>query len=351
MKILIPITGFGAQGGFRVLSELANHWILLGNDVEFLVYKRSILPYFPTNAKINWYDNDGAITSGRDSNYKKPLFRVFSILNALRKAINTASYDVIVATHSLTAFSVRFSKPLKKKIYYIQAYEPEYYPGMSVSQVILRTLSRMSYKLDLEKIVNSPLYLKYKEIEASKYVYPGIDFTVFKPEKKPISENFIIGCIGRIEPYKGTSYVLEAFMKLRKQNKNIELRVAFGDKNLELMEGVAVPNINGDRSLADFYNSLNVLVAPGTYQLGAVHYPVIEAMSCKIPVVTTGYYPANEINSWIVPIKDSAAIEESLISILKKDAGIKLKVKNAFDDTRKFDWRIVSRQMLSYFEV
>jgi len=44
MRILIPIGGFGRAGGYRVLSELANHWIALGATVDFLVDHRSDPP-------------------------------------------------------------------------------------------------------------------------------------------------------------------------------------------------------------------------------------------------------------------------------------------------------------------
>lgn len=351
MKILIPLTSFGPQGGFRVLSELANHWIKLGHDVEFLAYRASKYPNFPTNAKISWYDNDGEIHSTNNINTKKPIFRLFAILNRLKNAINKSDYDVILATYCFTAFPVAFSKKNKKKYYYIQAYEPEYYPGNNIAAFILRSLSKASYKLNLTKVVNSPLYFDYKEIKADKFVYPGLDFTKFRPLQKPNKATFIIGCIGRTEPYKGTAYVIEAFKKLKSNgNQNIELHVAFGSEELEKIEGVKIIKIKNDNELAQYYNAVHVIVAPGTYQLGAVHYPVIEAMACKTPVITTGYLPADENNSWIVPIKNSIAIKIAIEDIMANSDNFEYKTENAYRQIQEFGWDIVSKKMISYFE-
>lgn len=349
MKILIPLTSFGNSGGFRVLSELANNWIKTGHSVTFLSHETGIEPYFPTVGKLLWYNNNGEIFEKKGS-CKRSRFRLIGVLMSLRKAINKLEYDVIIANQCFTSFAVEFSKKCDKKFYYIQAYEPEYYMGNDFQSKFLNLLSKLSYKLSLNKIVNSPLYFNYEEIKANKCVYPGIDFKKFKPGIKKSSDVFIIGCIGRIEPIKGTSYVLDAFEKLKKTNKAIELHVAFGNKDLEKIEGLKVIDIKGDDELAQYYNSVNVIVAPGTYQLGAVHYPVIEAMACKTPVITTGYLPANDNNSWIVPIKDSDAIKQAILDIMKLPDYLQKRVDRAFTDVQEFGWEVVAEKMLSFFK-
>lgn len=349
MTILIPLTSFGNSGGFRVLSELGNNWIKMGHSVIFLSHETSIDPYFPTVGKLLWYDNNGEIFEKKGSG-KRSKFRLIGVLSSLLKAINKLEYDVIIANQCYTSFPVSFSKKCNKKIYYIQAYEPEYYMGNGIQSKFLNLLSKISYRLNLDRIVNSPLYFNYKEIKSSKCVYPGIDFKKFKPGIKESSIVFIIGCIGRIEPIKGTSYVLDAFEKLRKTTKNIQLHIAFGNKDLEKIDGVKVIDIKNDNELAQYYNKVNVIVAPGTYQLGAVHYPVIEAMACKTPVITTGYLPANDSNSWIVPIKNSNAIKEAILDIISSPNYLNDRVNKAFEDVQEFGWEVVSEKMLTYFK-
>lgn len=350
-KILIPVTYFGPQGGFRVLSELANHWLNMGCQVEFLAYRGSPTPSFPTNAAVTWYDNDGNTCIQNDLNGKRPRLKILWILRALTKAINKREYDIVLANQSLSAFPVYFSKACEKKFYYIQAYEPDYYAGHTFNKRVLRMLSRESYKLPLNKIVNAPIYFNYKEIKASRFVFPGIDFTKFKPGIKGPANKIILGCIGRIEPFKGTSFVLEAYHQLRNEfGPAIELHIAFGNKQLESVEqGIRIITVKNDIELAAYYNSASIIIAPGTIQLGAVHYPVIEAMACKTPVVTTGYHPADSNNSWIVPIKNSILIAEAVKNIISNPEATEKKVEKAFAEVQEFDWNIVAKKMLTYF--
>jgi glycosyltransferase involved in cell wall biosynthesis len=353
MKILIPITYFGPTGGFRVLSEFANYWIKEGNEVEFLAFKASDKPFFPTNAKISWYDNEGHISSNNDTRYKKKFSRIFSVLHGMTKAIDTSTCDIILATLSLSALPVYITKNQGKKFYYVQAYEPEYFNVKTLSGVVLHLLSLLSYKLHLNRIVNSPLYFNYKLLKSDKFVYPGIDFTKFYPNTEAKqNKKFVIGTIGRVEPYKGTKYVLDSYTELKKSlGESIKLRIAFGNPELESdLNDIEIVRPKNDKELGDFYRSLDVLVAPGLVQLGAVHYPVIEAMASKIPVVTTGYYPANSENAWIVPVKSSVEISNSIIDIIKQPELVTKKVNTAYDEIFEFDWKRNSCKMIDYFK-
>jgi glycosyltransferase involved in cell wall biosynthesis len=353
MKILIPITIFGPGGGYRVLSEFANQWIVKGNEVVFLAYKGSNSPYFPTKATVLYYDNNGILSEENDVNYKKPLFRILSVINALKKAINSMEADIVLATLSITALPIYLSNLQAKKVYYIQAYEPEYYHSVNIADSILKFISKLSYQLPFLKIVNAPLYLNYKSIKADHYVFPGIDFSKFYPVvKKTTEESFVVGTIGRLEPHKGTTYVYEAFIELQKKiNSPIKLRIAFGQKELAVNNPdieVVVPK--DDAELGEFYRSVDVIVAPGLLQLGAVHYPVIEAMASKTPVITTGYYPATDENAWIVPMKDSKAIADAITDIMTNKQNINLKLEKAYNEISVFDWFQNSQKMLDLFK-
>lgn len=356
MKILIPVIGFGKSGGFRVLSQLANNWIEQGHNVSFILPNKGILPYFPTKADLIWIGVDGSISLPPDKNDVN-FYGLFKTFIALARGINRIKndFDIILANQSLSTYPIFFSKTKAKKFYYIQAFEPEYYAAIknSYKVKIMQILSWLSYLLPFTRIVNADIYKKYKNISAKYVVNPGIDFENFYPnqESTKIQNNkntIVIGCIGRIEPYKGTQFVLEAFKML--DDKKFELHIAFGEELLANEDdGVFICIPKNDMALADYYRSLDILIAPGTVQLGAVHYPVIEAMACAIPVITTNYYPANESNSWIVPIKNSNQIVKQIKQILlNKDISTK-KIKKAEGDVAKFAWKKVSQEMIDIF--
>jgi glycosyltransferase involved in cell wall biosynthesis len=351
MKIIIPILGsFGKAGGWRVLSQLANYWIKSGNEVSFLVHCSSPEPYFPTNASIIYYDNKGKIVSDSTPYYSKPFGGIIKLRKALELALNKLNASIVLANHSLSAGPVSKSTIQAKKFYYVQAYEPEYYSKPGFKNLIFRYLSKKSYTLGLDIIVNSPMYLDYKEIKSNKVVYPGIDLDIFRPnnEVKKETTKYVIGTIGREEKVKGTRDILEAFKILRqKYSTQVELHVAFGKMGNDI-DGVINVDINGDMELAEFYNKIDVYVCAGLVQLKAVHYPVIESMACKTPVITTGYLPANNMNAKLVSINSPLSIMTALTELIEKN-DFQEKVEQGIKDIQVFKWSIVSEKMLNYF--
>ena len=352
MKIVIPIYAYGKAGGFRVLSQLANHIIDYGHEVVFLSHKSSDVPYYPTKAEILYYDNNGKFFPTNDVSYKTPFLGIFSLRGILKNVLNNFNCDIILANHSLTAQPVAKCKNNAKKFYYIQAYEPDFFKPFSLKNRLLQYISKRSYRLGLNMIVNSEMYYDYKEIKAEKYVPPGIDLSIFKEIKNKKSDRLVIGTIGRKEKHKGTSYIIEAFKNLKnKHNLNIKMNVAFGTKDLESIEGIVTTQPDGDENLAKYYNSLDVYICAQTIQLDAIHYPILEAMACKVPVITTGYYPSSNANAFIIPIEDVKAIEDMVLIFLQcSKEDILNKTETANEDIKQFDWKNVSRRMLNYFE-
>jgi len=343
LKILIPVCEFGKSGGYRVLSELANYWISKGNEVVFLCFYVSDLPYYPTKADIVWVSNKGKIvnniiTARTKGDFKKMICGLFNYINK-----HSGEYDIILANHNITSIPIYFASKTNN-YYYIQAYEPEF-----PLRTIFKLIAWLTYFLPLKRIVNADIYTKYKNIRSNIVIPPGLDLNIFYPKilEPDNKETLIVGCIGRIEEWKGSNDVGEAVKILHEKGYKVILKSAFNSVKYKCHE-LVYPD--GDENLADFYRSLDVLVAPGHIQLGAVHYPVIEAMACNVPVITTGYYPANEQNSFIVPIKSPEKIAE-IIELIMKDYSIVIsKAELAKKMIEEFDWEIVSNKFIKVFK-
>lgn len=362
MKILIPIIGFGAAGGYRVLSELANHWIAYGHTVDFLVDSRSAEPYFPTHGGIIRFDTKGRILA-KESEHSPGCFtasgNAYSIYLGMLRALQHIGhhYDVILANHSLTTFPISFARAGRaRKFYYVQAYEPEYYAlEKGLKAKILQVLSRASYLLPLQQVANAPIYIGYGSVSASQWIPPGVDPSIFfRRPSPPIflpKKPWTIGVIGRREPAKGTRYALEAFEKIARIDPHAHLKVAFGNlpENWHHDRAEVVLPRN-DMQLADYYRSVDVMLAPGTVQLGAVHYPVLESMACGTPIITTGYLPAHSENAWIVPTHDGESIVQAALEIQRIPIDqLKIKLDNANAAIREFFWPVVARKFLDVF--
>jgi len=346
----------GKAGGYRVLSKLADELILLGHQVEFLCPGFTMAPYFPTTAIISWIDDSGKLSRARpDQIEKKENF--FSIQQKLTKALKSIpenSFDIILANHSLTTYPVLRAGLTKKTVYYVQAYEPEMYKLMGgIKNNILGLLSLFSYKIKLFTVVNAGIYTNHKHINSKKVLYPGIDFKLFYPNvfNKKITDKIVIGTIGRLEVFKGTIYILQAFTIIKQKFPNAELHVAFGNaEDFKDHNDIYCFQPHGDEALGNFYRSLDYYICAGFIQLGAFHYPVAEAMSCGIPVITTSYYPANDTNAWITNIKDSNDIvlkfSEAHLNMQRKNE----KVERALLDVQQFDWKNVTIKLNHFLE-
>ena len=195
------------------------------------------------------------------------------------------------------------------------------------------------------------MYINYKNIKAIHVVYPGIDLNVYFPKERKMKESsdtFIVGCIGRKEEWKGSEDVAEAIKILHNKGyKNIEFIVAF---NAVSYDNHTLVHPDGDKKLADYYRSLDILITPGHIQLDAIHYPVIEAMATKTPLITTGYFPSNENNSFLVPVKSPDEIAKQIIYVMNNYDKAIIKSEKAYESISQFSWEKLSHKFISIIE-
>ena len=353
MKIAIPVIGFGASGGYRVLARFATEWILTGHEVTFLSYCGSNPPYFPSKAPVIWLDAHGHAVPGCVPT--EPSIKIPRMLQALWRGLEThaAQSDIILANHSLTAWPVFLARVPAKKHYYIQAFEPNYYfEHRTLTSTLGGLLSLSSYTLPLKQILNSSMYSRYAFIRASDPVPPGIDLETFRPRKPAWMPqgNFIMGCIGRKEPNKGTRFVLQAFYELVQADPNVRLRVAYGSKlNLPKHPNLEIVEPTNDEELAAFYRSLDVLVSPVIDQIGAPHYPILEGLASGVPVISTGHVPATHDNAWFVPIRNAPAIAAVVREIRRSPETVLARVNWGLEDVKRYAWGGLANRMLERF--
>jgi glycosyltransferase involved in cell wall biosynthesis len=354
MRILIPVLGYDRAGGYRVLSRLASQWRAAGATVRFLAPSGAGAPYFPTDAELLETDLQGHVAPGgglaREPARLEGARRIACLAAGLRTLSGT--HDVVLANHSLTAWPVAlFATGGNRRFYYVQAYEPEYF--WMEREPVKWLLARLSYRLPLCQISNSPTYAEQGPVRPIAIVPPGLDLSLFAPRPNPRDfadgAPVVLGCIGRREPAKGIRYVLEAFGMLHAADPRFRLRVAYGN----LPDGFSHPEMEivvpaDDAALACYYRSIDILIAPGTVQHGAPHYPVMEAMACATPVVTTGYMPADPSNSWIVENRSAAAIADAVRSIVA-EPGYAARVAAAQGAIQRFAWDKVAARMLEVF--
>jgi glycosyltransferase involved in cell wall biosynthesis len=348
MKILIPILGFSAAGGMRVLSRLSSQLIEEGHEVEFLGPDFINKPYYPTTAKVRHFRN---IFNGL------PVIRgVFNLVGMFLFILrNRKSYDVFLASYNLTAFPVAFAAlGSGKGYYYVQAYEPEFYDKKTVVGFLSYIMASISYILPLKIIVNGEIYKNYKLVTSECVVEPGIDLEIFQfsPRLNGNSE-VIIGCIGRELAWKGTYEIIEAVKSVRQiTGRNLILHVAFElPKSVDLAQYdfVRLSTPHGDQNLAAFYRDVDLFIATGLLQDGAFHYPCLESLASGC-VVISNYGPANNENALFMDSVTKDKIAQKILAYLQmNEVEINNVRSHAENDVKAYAWSEIAKKMLKSF--
>ncbi|MBD1916324.1 MULTISPECIES: glycosyltransferase family 4 protein [Cyanophyceae] len=145
----------------------------------------------------------------------------------------------------------------------------------------------------------------------------GAPVDYFRPQPK-IDKQFRALFVGRVGPRKGVHYLLEAWKNLGLSNAELKLIGIneFPKGWLEAYQNYIhyLPSVPHS-SLAQHYCDASLLVFPSLVEgFGLV---ILEAMACGIPVITTPNAAGPDIitdgvEGFIIPIRDSAAIQEKL---------------------------------------
>jgi len=360
MNILVPTIGLGPAGGNRVLSKLATEWIKLGHNVVFLAFEVGGPVYFPTEADVIWFNIEGEIVSKPDSCAGH--LSVYKFTKLMRKMIKSLheSYDVVLLNHSITVWPAILAGVRKKCFYYVQLHEPEVF--LAAAKTLVQKLNAISlwatyYLIPKERcFVNSAMYVGYKGIGTSAPIIPpGIDLELYsKKEFHQFHEKITFGIIGRKEPWKGVSQAIDAIRVMLEKGMDVRLKVAYGNMTEGIIDGieryveVVVPE--NDKELADFYRSVDIMLALATIQLGAPHYPVIESMACGTPVITTGYFPADEESAYIVPVNTPESVANVVEEMMGGEESVRKKINLAREKVLCLSWDYVASVMITHIE-
>lgn len=204
---------------------------------------------------------------------------------------------LIVTVHDIDYFQQKLQfKNLKRSLYsYIVSSRLK---GLLKSnldfEVIAISLSTKNYLLKLFPKLNE---------ERVHVIHHGIDTNLFRPKKvaNKIPYTPFILYVGGMPPRKNIPNLIKAYYRIKKEgfpqrllmvsNRNPEIDKLIKSLNLEediLFES----NISLDY-LIDLYNSADLFVFPSLYE--GFGFPVLEAMACGCPVVTSNKSSLPEI--------------------------------------------------------
>lgn len=194
----------------------------------------------------------------------------------------------------------------------------------------------------------------------------------FRPQAEPVIHSVLdrtgvrqpyILYVGSIEPRKNLIRLLEAFAQLRHWSTRWDLVVVGGrniwksspvgetTEKLELKHFVHFTGYIPDSDLPGIYNGADLFVFPSLYE--GFGLPVLEAMACGTPVITSNTSSLPEVAGDAALLVDPYNVEEiaaAMRHVLEDSALANDLRERGLEHAKKFSWEKTARQTISVYE-
>jgi glycosyltransferase involved in cell wall biosynthesis len=202
-------------------------------------------------------------------------------------------------------------------------------------------------------------------------VYCGVDET-FRPlpaaevecfrEQRALPKRFIL-FLGTLEPRKNVQKLIRAYGQWRTVEPDIPKLVVAGAKGwyyerifaeverLGLAGQVIFPGYVAQEELPLWYNAADLFVYPSKFE--GFGLPVLEAMACGTPAVTTHAASLPEVAgdaAWLVSPDDEAELVEAVRRVLKDEVLRQEMKARGLAHAAKFTWEHTARQTLDAYD-
>jgi glycosyltransferase involved in cell wall biosynthesis len=213
--------------------------------------------------------------------------------------------------------------------------------------------------------------LKYFEVDEEKvkvvHLAARDDFIpVNKVEQEKVLAKYqiprdFIFTVGTFEPRKNIKTLVEMYLELPEKVKNSHPLVIAGGKgwlhsdldklisqNPELVRYIGyIP----DKDLPALYSAASVFVYPSLYE--GFGLPILEAMACGAPVITSSTSSMPEVSGDAAILFDPAdppQLKSALVTMIEnEDLRAQLR-KKGFENVRRFSWEKAARETLKIYQ-
>jgi len=209
-----------------------------------------------------------------------------------------------------------------------------------------------------------------KEKIITIYLAPSEFFRADKESNKirqknlpEIGSEFIL-TLGTTHHHKNFSRLLEAYLLLKKQNKSFKHKLILAGmpgrahseiiekvKNLKLEKDVIIKGRISDEELKPLYYGADLFVLPSLCEGFGI--PVLEAMACGIPVVSSNSTSLPEVVGDAGLLFDPCDINDMIkkIRMVLEDPNFQQELKKkGFERVQNFSWEKAAKQTLETFK-
>lgn len=221
-------------------------------------------------------------------------------------------------------------------------------------------------KKDIQKYYKFPLEKIHVQYPGVNEIFKKIDINQpdaanFK-NKYGIKNKFILD-VSRLQPHKNIKNLILAFKKIEQQNIGDQQLVIVGEhsyeteqiksliKELNLQERVLLPGYVPDSDLLYFYNLAEMLAFPSLHE--GFGFPVVEAMACGCPVITSNSTSLPEIGgdaAILINPRNPEEIFQAMAKLLTDFRPKQELIKNGLERSQYFSWNKSIEKLVDYYE-
>ncbi len=203
--------------------------------------------------------------------------------------------------------------------------------------------------------------------ERISVVYQGIDHNLFRPVSRRIYDHPYILFVGSEQPRKNFRGLLKAFSMLKsdprfKSLKLVKVGTAGGQEtdfrsqtigvvdDLNLSSEVIFTELIPETDLPAYYSGAEVLVLPSLYE--GFGCPVLEAMACGCPVITSDNSSLPEVvgkAGIMVNPNDINSLTQVMGQVLTNDKLRGEMARRGLEQAKKFSWKKTAEQTLEVY--
>jgi glycosyltransferase involved in cell wall biosynthesis len=253
-------------------------------------------------------------------------------------------------------------------------------PSQKLKMMDHRIGTYFSIRLELDRIIAVSHFLKRELVkwyhlnpDLIRVIHNGVDLERFNPNVKgcKVRERYSVGdaplvtFIGRLAPYKGPQFLLEAIPQVLQDVPDARFmfvgqarfdvpRISDMLRNQKIRKAVAFTGYVDDELLPSFYASCDVFCYPSLWEgfgltpaeAQAVGKPVVAFKTCALPEVVQ-----DGVTGLLVPPRDSSSLAEAIVRLLRDtELRNRMGTEARTEAERKFSWENAARQTVAVYE-
>jgi glycosyltransferase involved in cell wall biosynthesis len=331
-------------------------------NVTIVIEKRTDAIHLYIQAIVNEWKKSGIkfniIIINNSFSKNKLVKTFFEVFNLVRLILKVNRNDIVLFSDPLSfnLLAALFLNNKKYVIFYHYEKVPFFYryiPYLSFNKM----LGKIDGIMCISKFSRHQLENLNIRTKACKVIYGGVNHQVFKPSpSNPPAYDYILS-IGSEEPRKNMKNILEAFQILNRDFPNLKL-LKVGKVNpknraqtieyvrkFNLEQNVIFTDYVTEDALPAIYSQAKVLLFPSL--LEGFGMPLIEAMACGCPIITSNRDPMQELAGESYPTVDPLnpdEIAKACKAIIEDEIFRKTIVQKSIMRANDFNWESTARK-------